>query len=409
MSEEKNLPPVESLTPDMRKVISSQVTRRGVIAGAGAVGLAAFLAACGTKGTADTKGSAAPASADQSDSDKSLNVSNWPLYVDVDENDESIRPSVIAFTAATGIKVAYTEDVSDNNVFFGKVRNQLAAGQDTGRDIMVLTDWMAAKMIRLGWVQKFDKANVPNVEAHLRAALKTPSWDPTRDYSAPWQSGFGGIAYNGDVTKPVMTIDELFTRPDLKGKVTCLSEMRDTMGLVLLSMGKDPAVFNQADFDAAIEKIQKAVDSGQIRKFTGNEYAPDLAKGNIAACVAWSGDVIQLQAKNDKIKYVIPDAGAMLWSDNMEIPNNAKHKKNAEAWINYYYDPKVAAQVAAYVNYICPVDGAQEEAAKIDPALANNPLIFPDAATLAKAHIFAGLDEATEKKCQDAFAKVMGG
>lgn len=409
MSEEKNLPPVESLTPEMRKVISSQVTRRGVIAGAGAVGLAAFLAACGTKGTADTKGSAAPASADQSDSDKSLNVSNWPLYVDVDENDESIRPSVIAFTAATGIKVAYTEDVSDNNVFFGKVRNQLAAGQDTGRDIMVLTDWMAARMIRLGWVQKFDKANVPNVEAHLRAALKTPSWDPTRDYSAPWQSGFGGIAYNGAVTKPVMTIDELFTRPDLKGKVTCLSEMRDTMGLVLLSMGKDPAVFNQGDFDAAIEKIQKAVDSGQIRKFTGNEYAPDLAKGNIAACVAWSGDVIQLQAKNEKIKYVIPEAGAMLWSDNMEIPNNAKHKKNAEAWINYYYDPKVAAQVAAYVNYICPVDGAQEEAAKIDPALANNPLIFPDAATLAKAHIFAGLDEATEKKCQDAFAKVMGG
>lgn len=409
MSEEKDLPPVESLTPEMRKVISSQVTRRGVITGAGAVGLAAFLAACGTKGAADSQSSTAPATADQSDSDKSLNVSNWPLYVDVDENDESIRPSVVAFTAATGIKVAYTEDVSDNNVFFGKVRNQLAAGQDTGRDIMVLTDWMAAKMIRLGWVQKLDKANIPNVEAHLRAALKTPSWDPTRDYSAPWQSGFGGIAYNGDVTKPVMTIDELFTRPDLKGKVTCLSEMRDTMGLVLLSMGKDPAVFNQGDFDAAIEKIQKAVDSGQIRKFTGNEYAPDLAKGNIAACVAWSGDVIQLQAKNEKIKYVIPEAGAMLWSDNMQVPKAAKHQKNAEAWINYYYDPKVAAQVAAYVNYICPVDGAQEEAAKIDPDLASNSLIFPDAATLAKAYIFAGLDEATEKSCQDAYAKVMGG
>lgn len=409
MSEEKNLPPVASLTPEMRKVISSQVTRRGVIAGAGAVGLAAFLAACGTKGTAETKGSAAPATADQSDADKTLNVSNWPLYIDVDAKDESIRPSVVAFTAATGIKVAYTEDVSDNNVFFGKVRNQLAAGQDTGRDLMVLTDWMAAKMIRLGWVQKLDKANIPNVDAHLRAALKSPSWDSTRDYSAPWQSGFGGIAYNGAVTKPVTTIDELFTRPDLKGKVTCLSEMRDTMGLVLLSMGKDPSIFNQADFDAAIEKIQKAVNSGQIRKFTGNEYAPDLAKGNIAACVAWSGDVIQLQAKNDKIKYVIPDAGAMLWSDNMQVPNGAKHKKNAESWINYYYDPKVAAQVAAYVNYICPVDGAQEEAAKIDPALASNPLIFPDAQTLAKAHIFAGLDEATEKSCQDAFAKVMGG
>ena len=240
-------------------------------------------------------------------------------------------------------------------------------------------------------------------------ALKSPSWDPSRDYTAPWQSGFGLIAYNEKVTKPVGSIDELFTRADLKGKVTCLSEMRDTMGLVLLSMGKDPAVFNQTDFDAAIEKVQKAVDSGQIRKFTGNEYAPDLAKGNIAACIGWSGDIVQLQLKDPKIKYVIPDAGVMLWSDNMEIPNGAKHKKNAEAWINYYYDPKVAAQLAAYVNYICPVNGAQEEAAKIDPALASNQLIFPDAQMLKKAHIFAGLDEATEKKCQDAFSKVMGG
>jgi spermidine/putrescine transport system substrate-binding protein len=264
-------------------------------------------------------------------------------------------------------------------------------------------------LIRLGWVEKVNKANLPNVEANLRAALKAPSWDSTRVYSAPWQSGFSLIAVNENVTAPVKDIDELFTRPDLKGKITLLSEMRDTVGLVLLSMGKDPSNFTEADFNGAIAKIQKAVDSGQVRKFTGNEYAPDLAKGNIAACIAWSGDVVQLQFKDPKIKYVIPDAGITLWSDNMLIPNNAAHKKNAELWMNYYYDPKVAAQVAAYVNYICPVDGAQAEAAKIDPALANNQLIFPSAATLAKSHIFMGLDAVTESKYQDAFSKVSGG
>jgi spermidine/putrescine transport system substrate-binding protein len=393
----------------LAQFIKAQTTRRAVLGGAGAAGIAAFLAACGTSAGTKTGSAAGAAASDLSDKDKTLLVSNWPLYIDVDSKNQSDHPSINGFTAKTGVKVTYTEDVSDNNVFFGKIRNQLAAGQPTGRDLIVMTDWMAARLIRLGWVEKVNKANLPNVEANLRAALKAPSWDSTRVYSAPWQSGFSLIAYNEHVTKPVKDIDELFTRPDLKGKITLLTEMRDTVGLVLLSMGKDPANFTEADFNGAIAKIQKAVDSGQVRKFTGNEYAPDLAKGNIAACIAWSGDVVQLQFKDPKIKYVIPDAGITLWSDNMLIPNNAAHKKNAELWMNYYYDPKVAAQVAAYVNYICPVDGAQAEAAKIDPALANNQLIFPSAATLAKSHIFMGLDAVTESKYQDAFSKVSGG
>ena len=395
--------------PGFAHFIKAQATRRAVLGGVGATGIAAFLAACGT--SAGTKsGTAAGATvADLSDKDKTLIVSNWPLYIDVDSKNQSDHPSIDGFTAKTGVKVTYTEDVSDNNVFFGKVRNQLAAGQPTGRDLVVLTDWMAARLVRLGWVEKVDKANVPNVTAHLRGALKSPSWDANRDYSAPWQSGFSLIAYNEHVTKPVKDIDELFTRPDLKGKVTLLTEMRDTVGLVLLSLGKSPSNFTNDDFNAAMAKIQKAVDSGQVRKFTGNEYAPDLAKGNIAACIAWSGDVVQLQFKDPKIKYAVPDAGITLWSDNMLIPNKAAHKKNAEAWMNYYYDPAVAAQVAAYVNYICPVDGAQAEAEKIDPQLAKNQLIFPSPETLSKSHIFMGLDAATEKIYQDAFSKVSGG
>ncbi len=299
--------------------------------------------ACGTKGTATAgkQSGAKPTTVDKSDTDKRLSWSNWPLYLDADDKDENKHPTLLQFQKSTGIKVTYNEDINDNNEFFGKVRPQLAAGQDTGRDVIALTDWMAARLIRLGWVQKLDKGNVPNVTANLRDALRSPDWDPGRDYSAPWQSGFAGLAYNAKVTGEVRSMEELLSRADLKGKVTLLSEMRDTMGLVLLDMGKDPAKFSADDFAAGIDRLQKAVDSGQVRKFTGNEYAQDLAKGNIAACTAWSGDVIQLQFDDENIKFVRPERGLMLWSDNMLVPNKSQHKKNAERLINYYYDREV--------------------------------------------------------------------
>ncbi|MEE3919742.1 spermidine/putrescine ABC transporter substrate-binding protein [Micromonospora sp. BRA006-A] len=275
--------------------------------------------------------------------------------MDTDEKDESKRPTLDAFVAATGIQVTYTEDVNDNNEFFGKVRNQLAGCQSTGRDIMVLTDWMAARVIRLGWVQKLDKSKMPNVEANLLQSLRGRSFDAETQLAVPWQSGLAGLAYNANVTKEIRTVDELLTRPDLKGKVTVLSEMRDTIGLLLQSLGHDPAKFTSAQFDDALNKLKKAVDSKQIRRFTGNDYAPDLAKGDIAACIGWSGDVVQLGFDDEKIKFVVPESGVMLWSDNMLVPNKATHKANAEALMNHYYDPAVAAKLAAYVNYICPV------------------------------------------------------
>ncbi len=392
--------------PRFQSMVRGQLSRRSVLRGAGGVGVAAALAACGTSGSTVAKEDRA-ASKDKSDTDKALNVSNWPLYIDYND-DETQKPSLDAFEKQTSLSVTYTEDVNDNSEFFGKVRNQLSGNKDTGRDLMVLTDWMAARMIRLGWIQKIDKANTPNFPANLIPSLAKPGFDESRDYSAPWQSGLTGIAYNEKITGKVGSISELLTRADLKGKVTLLSEMRDTMGLVLLDMGKDPADFTDDDFAAAIDTVQKAVDSGQVRKFTGNEYAQDLAKGNIAACTAWSGDVIQLQFDDPKIKFVTPEAGLMLWSDNMLIPNKAQHKKNAEKWIDYYYDPQVGAEVAAWVNYICPVEGAREAMTKIDKDLVDNQLIFPDESTLAQTNVFRGLDQAEERSYEDMFAKVTG-
>lgn len=386
------------------------LTRRGLLTGtlgsAALLATAGTLAGCGTKGAQQTE--AGCKSDDLSATEKKLAFSNWPQYMDVDEKDESKRPTLDAFIAKSGIQVTYTEDVNDNNEFFGKVQNQLAGCQPTGRDLMVLTDWMAARMIRLGWIQKLDRAKLPNVEANLLPSLRNRSFDSDNQLAIPWQSGLAGLAYNAKVTKEIRTVDELLTRPDLKGKVTALSEMRDTMGLLLQAGGYDPANFTTAQFDDALNKLKKAVDSKQIRKFTGNDYAPDLAKGDIAACIGWSGDVIQLGFEDEKIKFVVPESGVMLWSDNMLVPNRAGHRANAEELINYYYDPAVAAKLAAYVNYICPVKGAQAEMEKIDPDLAANPLIFPDEAMLSKSKVFMALDEQREKEYETKFQQVIG-
>jgi spermidine/putrescine transport system substrate-binding protein len=369
-----------------------------------ATGLAAT--GCGMPGTRQDP--AACRSADVSSAEQEIVVSNWPLYIDVDEDDENRRPTLDAFTAETGIQVAYQEDVNDNNEFFGKVRNQLSACQPIDRDIVVLTDWMAARLIRLGWVQPLRKDRIPNVEANLLPTLRDRPWDEHTEYAVPWQTGLAGIAFNGNVAREVRTVDELLTRPDLKGKITMLAEMRDTMGLILQSMGRDPTNFTEDEFEEALTKLQRAVDSGQIRRFTGNDYAQELAKGDIAACFGWSGDVIQLNFEDEKIQFVTPESGAMLFSDNMQVPNRAIHQANAEALMNYYYEPVVAAELAAYVNYICPVLGAQDEMTRIDPELAENELIFPTESTLSSAQVFMALNEAQERIFEQKFQQVIG-
>ena len=387
----------------------SGLSRRGLLkgAGAGAFGLAS-IAVLPLFSTHDLKQDPAACRArDRSAGDKRLVVSNWPEYIDEDDPDNDYTSTLTDFEKRYGIDVTYVADVNDNIEFFGKVKNQLGACQPTKRDLFVLTDWMAARMISMGWIQKLDKANVPNLDKNLISSLRGVGWDPERDYSAPWQSGFTGIAYNKSLVKEVRTMDELLTRDDLRGRVTMLTEMRDTMGLMLLSEGKDPSKFTHADWDAAIEKVRKARSRGQIRAFTGNEYVNDLSAGNIAACVAWSGDVAA--AGDENLVFVRPEEGLMIWSDNMIVPNLATHQANAERWIDYYYDPAVAAKLAAYVWYVCPVDGAQAEMEKVDPTLVDNPLIFPTPDYLKATHGFMALEEATMRQYEGDFNDVISG
>ena len=388
-----------SHTPRLAPV--TPFSRRAFLAGSAGAGATAFLAACGSDEPETV-------TEDQSEADMSLVVSNWALYIDTDRKGPDPYPTVAAFEKETGVTVDYNEDITDNNEFFGKIRPQLSSGSGVGRDIVILTDWMAARMIRLGYVNEIDKTAIPNAE-NLLPSLASPSFDPERTHSLPWQSGFTSIAYNSDVVdEPVTSITEMLTRSDLAGRVAVFTEMRDTVGLIMLDQGADPADFSEDQFNAAIDLLQEATDSGHIRAFADANYGQNLSKGTFAASMTYSGDINQLRLDNQALELVIPESGFILWSDNMMIPVGALHQSNAEKWMDFYYRPDVAADVAAWVNFITPVVGAKEELEKVDPDLASNELIFPSEEFLSQGSIFMALDEDQEVDYQDAFNSVRG-
>jgi spermidine/putrescine transport system substrate-binding protein len=355
-----------------------QLLRRGVGAGA-LVAFPSLLAACGG---GDDEGGAAEGGGEVK---QVLNFANWPLYIDIDEQTKK-RPTLEAFTEQTGIKVNYFEEINDNAEYFAKVQGPLAQGRGIDRDIFVFTDnsRFPGLLISEGWVQKLDKELIPNI-SNLIDAQASPPFDPEREYSLPWQSGMTGIAWNEDLTGPVESIEQLFEDPKLKGKVSMLMELADSVGLVMLANGDDPAKVTDDTYQAAVDRVQAAVDSGQVVRFTGNDFAQPLTRGELAASVAWSGDMIQLLADNPKLKWAVPKDGGMIWTDNMFIPTGGS-VATASTYMNYVYDPAVAAKIAAYVNYVPPVKGAKEELLKIDPEIANNTLIIPDDELLAQMH-----------------------
>jgi spermidine/putrescine transport system substrate-binding protein len=371
--------------------MTTALTRRQLLeraaAGGSVLTLPGLLAACG--------GSSNKAASSTSSHQlaKTLRFSNWTLYMDTNKKKHTF-PSLIEFQKKYGVHVRYTEDINDNASFFAKIQGPLSRGQSTDRDIVVLTDndRYLALMIKKGWAEKLDKSAIPNFK-NLIPVQQHPSFDPNREFSLPWQSGMTGIAYNDKLTDPILSIDDLLTNPKLKGKITCLNSMGDALTIVMLANGDDPTKVTDKSFNAAFNRIKKAVDSKQIRQFTGNDYAPLLAKGDLTAAMSWSGDIAQIGNKH--LHWNVPKDGGALWTDNMLIPKGG-NIYTACVYMNYVYDPKVQGLMEAGdpkrditgIYYIPPVAGAGTWAKKYDPSVANNPLIFPSKETLSKVKIF---------------------
>jgi len=386
-----------SLSPEAKSVLGAMVSRRGVLAGAGGLGAAGLLAACG--------GGSSSSAGDKN----TVRWGNWPLYLDFDSKTKKY-PTLEKFSKESGITAKYFEDYNDNDEFFGKVQAQLKLGQDIGYDLVTPTDWMAARWIRLGYTQKFDAANIPN-KVNIIDSLSSPSFDPKREQSLTWQGIMSGFGWNVEKNpKGVHTLDELFA-PQNKGKIVVLSEMRDTIGIIAKAQGVNLQTITEAQFMNAVDFMAKKIADGWIRGVKGNDYAQDLTSGDATAVIGWSGDMFILKSENEgKFDFAIPESGSTISGDNLMIPSTATAdgKANAEKLINYYYEPAVAAEVAAYVNYVCPVNGAQAEMEKIDPKLATSPFIFPDAATSKKLSVFRSLTPAEETSWGEAFQKAAG-
>jgi spermidine/putrescine transport system substrate-binding protein len=416
------------LRPTRRPGLSRRqfVLRSGALGAAG-LSLPSLLAACGgdddgsgegtTPGSSGTAGTAAgttggtsPATsgapAASGGGGNQLFFENWPAYIDPTKKGK--EGTVDRFIEATGIEMRYTEAINDNNEYFATIQPLLGRGDTIEPDIIALTGWMAARLINLGWVDPLPLEQVPNA-ANLRPDLQKPVWDPTGEYSLPWQSGMTGVAYNLDATgRELKSVNDLFD-PAFKGKIGMQLEMRDTIGLILLSLGVDPATVSTYDDSAdAFDKLAQAKSDGQIRAFTGNDYLDDLATGNFAACVGWSGDVVQLSRDNPSVTWILPDEGGMTWADTMMMPKGAENRDAAAKWMDFVYDPVQAAQITAWLAYMSPVVGVQDELAKIDPELAQSPLLFPDEATTSQLHGFAVLSEDVEAEYDARFSEITG-
>lgn len=389
---------------------ASGLSRRHLLAAAGAGSALAALTACAPP-SPPAGAAALTLPVDVSDTDKVVRWANWTAYLDYDE-EQRAYPSLQGFIDQTGIQATYAEDIEDNDAYFSKIAPQLRAGQDIGKDIFTFTDWMANRVIRDRLCQPLELLRIPNA-TRLLEPLQEVSFDPGRAHSLTWQSGFAGIGYDAaKVGRELRTLDDLWT-DDLKGRIVVLSEFRDTLGLIMLSQGVDISKdWGKDAFDNAVAEIDKRIADGYIRRVRGNSYLEDLKSGNAVAGIVWSGDlfILQNETENNDWVFTLPESGATLWSDNLMVPITSTHRRNAQELMNYYYEPAVAAQVAAYVNYVCPVEGAQEEMVAIDPELAESPFIFPSEDYITEHNVqgFRALTPEEDAQYSDIWARVVG-
>ena len=392
---------------------ASLITRRAVIGGAGAISVAALLAACSPGGGKKTLAAAK----DVSDTEKTLIWDNWPYYMD---GEDGSLPTIKAFEKQTGIKVTYNINVDDNNTYFARIKNQLASGTDTGADTFCLTDWMVSRLIDNGYVQELNYDNMPNVTKNLNPAFKDKfgAFDEGRTHSLPWKGIIAAVGYHKANYKKLTgkdaptTLEDLWA-PELKGRVEVLSEMRDTLGIMMLAAGVDISKFTSDEFHAALDLFTEKVSSGHIRSIKGNSYVDDYKSGDAVAGIVWAGDLVgaNLELGSDDLGVVLLETGSTFACDNFVIPMGSAHKKNVETIIDYYFTPEIAAKLAlAGVYYVTPVMGTREIVIKEDPALANNELIFPsDEIFATKLKQFRPLTSKEDNEFSQAWSKASNG
>jgi spermidine/putrescine transport system substrate-binding protein len=378
------------------------------LSGLSALGMA--LAACGVEGRGSTAASApAPDAVAKfwagKTGTKKVNFACWPLYMDPEQ------PELKKFTAETGIAVNYQEVIQEMAPWFAKVQPQLSAGQSIGYDLMVITNGIQFKQFKdSNFLAPLDHAKLPNYAANAAPAYKKEAFDPGNVYSVPWASGITGIAYDPDkVKRPITKLADLWD-PAFKGKVGMFSDTQELGNFGMLALGADPAKSTPDDWRKAADKLKEQKSAGIIRNYYDQSYIDALGKGEVWITQAWSGDVFQKNVSDGtNFRFVIPEEGGNIWTDNFAIPVTAPNPVDALTLIDFFFKVDVAASLAEYINYVTPVPAAQEQiredaaaASGEDKeallAVAESPLVFPSEADYAKLHYFRDFATAAEQQ-----------
>jgi spermidine/putrescine transport system substrate-binding protein len=405
-----------------RRAFLRRVGRSGLLVGS-AISLPAILAACGIGSSAPPKASLPPSSSGNIGprATGTLSFANRPLSID--PRDGSHAGTIADYEAATDSTVTYTEAITDEAAFFGRIQPVLAAGRDTGYDLIVAPDWRVARLASLTYLEPIDVGvNVPNFGAHAAQRYRNPGFDPGNAHSVPWRSDMVGIAFNPSLTKREITSFSDLLDPAFKGRIGMLADMRDTLNLTLLGMGVKLAAATIENLKSAQAKL--LAQRPLVRAYYDGSYVDALAGGDLAISVAHSADVFQLQFDNPDLRFVLPAEGGLLRVDNLVVPAHARHPVDAQQMMNFVYRPEIAAQITEYVNPVCPVPEARDiirqhardaagegdsEAADYLNKVAASTLVFPTDATLAKAFSPKDLSEEEEAQWNDLFQAVVHG
>ncbi|UOR02745.1 spermidine/putrescine ABC transporter substrate-binding protein [Leucobacter allii] len=386
----------------VHRIRSARLSRRqlltGAAAGAAGIGAGALAGCAGSGGPGDGSGG-------------TVRWANWTYYLDYDE-DAGTWPSLDAFMERTNIDVEYFEDIDDNKTFVAKIKDQLALEQDTGYDVFVPSDTTTVRLLEQEQLTKFDRSLLPHVDGEMIDIVQHASFDPDRDWTIPYQAGLTGLVYNTQLYPAgVREVSDLW-RPELAGKVNLLTEQDDTLALIMLEQGVDiEGDWGDDEFAAALEVAERQISSGQVATVRGNSYTQDLEQGIIWAGMCWSGDIAILneEAGEEVWKFVVPDSGASVFTDSFAMPTATAAFEQVHALVDYYYEPEVAAQVAAYVQYVTPVAGARDAmAASGTPELAENPLIFPDEEMSARIFDMRALTAREDNEYSQAYQRILG-
>jgi spermidine/putrescine transport system substrate-binding protein len=412
------------IAPDMlRGLVNPRLTRRRALqlGGLSAVGLT--LAGCSIAGAPQSKLGLHAAREQinkywaKQKKTGTLDFANWPLYIDEAPKNKNDHPSIDIFTKQTGIKVNYQEVIQEDDTYFGKIQPLLAAGQGTGFDIMVITNGLYLdKLIQLDFLVPLDQTKMPNFYQYASDLVKDPSFDRGNVYTMAWQSGITGIGYSPKLVGKTITSWQDLMDPALKGKIGMFGDTEDLPCSALCAIGVNPETSTPADWKKAAQWLDK--QRPLVRKYYDQGYIDDLSKGDLWASMAWSGDIFQANASGANLEFVVPKEGAPIWTDNMCIPDHAKHPLDAMIYMDYVYQPKVAAMLAEFINYITPVPGAQQviqsdadhasnkSDKQFDESLVKSPLIFPSQSDYSKLHRYRVLNASEEKVWDSIFEPI---